>query len=64
MHFIEVSYSNGDREHFGPFPTFFRANQYGEALLKELGNLPGLKKVVAVTAKPLILPHTMRVRFK
>jgi hypothetical protein len=64
MHLLVVSYTNGDREYFGPFPTFFRANEYGLALTNELGNLKGLKKIACVTPVPLVLPHTMRVRFK
>lgn len=64
MHLLVVSYKDGTKDYFGPFPTFFRANEYSSAILKDLKGLPGLREISHCTVVPMILPHTMRVRFK
>lgn len=59
MHLLVVSYKNGSVDYFGPFPTFFRANEYGLALAAVKKESYARHHVVN-----LILPHTMQVRFK
>lgn len=64
MYCLVVSYKDGSKDYFGPFPTFFRANEYGLALMQEFKKpMLGLKEPLFATPTPLVLPHTMRVKF-
>lgn len=61
MHLLVVSFKNGTKQYVGPFPTFFKANEYGKAIM-EADRISTL--VVGCTVTALTLPVTMRVKFK
>jgi hypothetical protein len=57
MHLLVVSFRNGEVQYIGPFPTYFKANEYGLALQH---SLEGYARHHVVK---LMLPVTMRVKF-
>jgi hypothetical protein len=58
VHILVVRLRDGSTRYFGPFPTWFRANEYRDAVLSTV------KDVAYCEATPLVLPHNMRVNFK
>lgn len=57
MKMVILRLRSGEIKYFGPFPTFFKANEYGKALRR-------LADYFDYQVVDLELPVTMRVRFK
>ena len=57
MHLLIISFKNGDVQYVGPFPTYFRANEYGHACQQELAGYARHHVV------KLVLPANVRARF-
>lgn len=57
MHILVITFVDGSKRYFGPFPTFFRANEYGKIAKEKLDF------VVGFTVEPLIANPTMRMKF-
>lgn len=57
MHILVISFADGHKGYYGPFPTFFKANEYGKIAKDKLDF------VVGFTVEPLVMTPTMRVKF-
>lgn len=58
MHILVISFADGHKGYYGPFPTFFKANEYGKVAEAKL------KEVVGFTVEPLTMTPAMRVTFR